>query len=80
MLQKQAIALNFAQGLDTKTDPWQVQFGKFLALDNSIFTTGNRLTKRNGYAELPSLPNDTFAYLTTLNDNLTAFGHVYRGL
>jgi hypothetical protein len=74
MLSKASIPVNFAQGLDTKTDPFQVQLGKFLALDNSVFTTGDRLTKRNGYQELPSLPNDTFSYLTTLNGNLTALG------
>jgi hypothetical protein len=74
VLQKQPIAINFAQGLDTKTDPWQVAIGKYLALDNSVFTKGGQLQKRNGYASLPALPNTSFSYLTTLNDNLTALG------
>jgi hypothetical protein len=39
-LVKQPLAINFAQGLDTKTDPKQVQPGKFLALQNTIFTKG----------------------------------------
>jgi hypothetical protein len=72
---KQAININFAQGLDTKTDPWQVAPGKFLSLENSIFTKGGLLQKRNGYQEFSTLPNDTFSYITTLNDNLTALGY-----
>ena len=74
MIQKQAIAVNFSQGLDTKTDPWQVSVGKFLTLDNSIFTKGGLLQKRNGYSPLPSLPNTSSTYVTTLNGNLTALG------
>lgn len=58
--------------MDTKTDPWQVPAGKFLSLVNSVFTTGGRLTKRNGYQLLTSLSGAS--YLTTLNDNLTAIG------
>ena len=74
MIQKQAINLNFAQGLDTKTDPKQVSLGRFLVLENSIFTKGGLLQKRNGYAELASLPNTSSDLLTTFNGNLTAVG------
>lgn len=74
MIQKQAIPLNFAQGLETKVDPWQVPLGKFLELENSIFTKGGMLQKRNGYGSLASLPNSSSTYLTTLNGNLTAVG------
>lgn len=74
MLQKQAIDISFAQGVDTKTDPKRVQPGKFDKLQNSIFTKGGLLQKRNGYAQLTSLPDDTYSYLTTLNGNLTAIG------
>ena len=28
-LQKNPLNINFSQGLDTKTDPYQVQLGKF---------------------------------------------------
>lgn len=73
MLQKQAVNINFAQGLDTKTDPWQVTLGKFLELENSIFLKGGLLQKRNGYAALPSLVNSA-NYLTTFNGDLTAIG------
>jgi hypothetical protein len=78
-LQKQPVSLNFAQGLDLKTDPYQVQIGKFLTLQNSIFDKANRLTKRNGFANITTISqglniilNNTT--LTTLNDNLLATG------
>lgn len=74
MLQKQAMDVSFAQGLDTKTDPKRVSMGKFLSLQNTIFDKGGLLQKRNGYAQLTSLPNKSYSYLTTLNDNLTAIG------
>lgn len=75
MIPKQNININFAEGLDTKTDPWQVAPNNFLSLQNQVFTTGKRLTKRNGYKKLTTLPNDSSAYITTLNDNLTAVGN-----
>lgn len=83
-LNKQAIDLSFAQGLDQKTDPYRVQLGRFLGLQNSIFQKGGQLTKRNGYGVLaslftatsstPSLVSSPSSYLTTLNNNLTAVG------
>lgn len=74
MLQKQPFAINFAQGLDTKTDPKQVQFGKFLALNNSVYDKAGQLTKRDGYPIITKLPNAEQTTLTTLNDNLLATG------
>lgn len=73
-LQKQPVALNFARGLDLKTDPYQTQLGSFLSLTNSVFTTTGRLTKRSGFANLTNLPNTEQTTLTTLNDNLIATG------
>lgn len=73
-LQKQDLNINFSSGLDLKTDPFQVQAGKFLSLKNTVFDVGGRITKRNGYTPLPSLPDDTSKYLTTFNGNLTAIG------
>jgi hypothetical protein len=78
-LQKQAVSINFLKGLDTKTDPWQVPMGNFLALDNMIFTTGQRLTKRNGYGYLVALP-ESATFLTTFNQNLTAIGSTLQAL
>ncbi|MGD0455915.1 MAG: hypothetical protein ABSB69_20195, partial [Solirubrobacteraceae bacterium] len=74
MIVKQAVPINFFEGLDTKTDPYQVQMGKFLVLQNSVFTKGGLLQKRNGYGPLAALPNAQSVYLTTLNGNLTALG------
>jgi hypothetical protein len=73
-LMKQAVTIDFTQGLQTKSDPYQVPVGQFLALNNSVFTTTGRLTKRNGFASVTSLPNDDQSTLTTLNDNLIATG------
>ena len=73
MIQKQAFHLNFAQGLDTKTDPNQVAFGRFLSLENSIFQKGALLQKRNGYGQLATLPASA-QYVTTFNGDLTAIG------
>lgn len=73
-LQKQPISINFSKGIETKTDKFQVQIGSFLTLVNSVFTTTGRLTKRNGFQNVTSLPNTDQTTLTTLNDNLIATG------
>lgn len=71
MIQKQNVNFNFQNGLDTKTDPWQVQFGKFEELTNAVFQKGGLLQKRNGYQVLNELSG---SYVTTLNGNLIAIG------
>lgn len=68
---KQGVPFNFSGGLDTKTDPYQIDFGDFFALDNTVFTVKKRLTKRNGYGNLPSVSSE---FLTTLRGDLTAIG------
>lgn len=75
MIKKQAVSVNFAQGLDTKTDPKQVQVGKFLSLKNAVFQKGGLLQKRNGFSSLPPLPDITYTYATTFNGDLTAIGN-----
>lgn len=67
------ININFVEGLNTKTDAFQVPVGQFLSLENSIFQKGGLLTKRNGYQLISGAPDNT-AYLTTLNNNLLAIG------
>lgn len=74
MLNKQAVTINFAQGLDQKTDPKQVAVGKMLRLENSVFTKSGLLAKRNGYGALTALPSNDNEVLTTFNGNLTAVG------
>lgn len=73
-LVKQPVPVNFAKGLDTKTDDKQVALGNFLELQNSVFDKLGRLTKRNGFANITTLPNANQTTLTTLNDNLLATG------
>lgn len=73
MLQKQAISINFAKGLDQKTDPKQVQLGNFLALANTVYNIVGQLTKRNGFPKLSNLPHEA-SYLTTFKGDLTAVG------
>ena len=48
-LQKTNVSLSFKQGLDTKTDPKQVVFGKLLNLQNGKFISPTQIKKRNGY-------------------------------
>ena len=71
-MQKQSINLNFQQGLNTKTDPWQLPIGQFQVFNNAVFTTGNLFALRPGYGSLPT-PN-TSNYLCTYNGNLMAIG------
>jgi len=75
-LQKQPVNINFAQGIDTKSDPWQIPIGKFSNLINSVFTKAGRLTKRNGFAPLSST-NLQFdpTFVTTWNGSLIAMAN-----
>ena len=73
-LQKHSVPLSFGQGLDEKSDPFQIPIGKFAKLTNAVFTKEKRLTKRNGYKQLPNLPDTSSSFLTTFNGNLTALG------
>ena len=72
-MNKQAVNVNFAAGLNTKEDPWQIEPGQFLTLQNSIFQKGKLLTKRPGYGLL-SAATPTSTYLTTLAGNLVSIG------
>ena len=73
-LHPQAVPVNFSRGVDTKTDPRQVQLGNFLVLNNAIFTKGGLLQKRNGFGQLTPFPTIGYTTVTTLNGNLTALG------
>lgn len=61
-LQKQEIAVNFTGGMDTKTDPLQLDFGKFLYLQNMVYDDWKRLTKRDGYVAKGSTILSQFTY------------------
>lgn len=73
-LEKQPVNINFSQGLNTKTDPFQLPPGQFLRLQNTVFDVGNLLKKRNGYQEIGTI-NSSYKYLTTFSGNLTAIGN-----
>lgn len=73
-LEKTPVAINFAQGLDTKTDPNQVPAGRFLQLQNTIFTKGGLLQKRSGNLQLGSLPDTSYKYVNTFSNNLVSVG------
>lgn len=73
-LQKQGYNFNFGRGLDRKTDPFQVEAGRFLLLENSTFKDGVSLSKRNGFADVTTLPVTTQSKLTTYNDSLVSTG------
>ncbi len=70
----QNVNFNFSQGLNTKTDPWQLPIGQFDMLQNSIFQKGGLLQKRPGYSALAQLAPNQY-YLTTLNNNLVAINN-----
>lgn len=53
-LQKGILPIDLGQGVDTKTDPKMVIKGNLLLLENGIFTNPKRISKRNGYTELPT--------------------------
>lgn len=78
--EKQSVPINFSGGLDTKTDPWQVGPIDFLVMNNSVFTTGGRLTKRNGFAGLGTVinPTDPFVFsYSNLGSNLSSATKVF---
>src|SRR3954462_5330863 len=77
-IQKQNLQLNFSQGLDTKTDPFQVKPGKMELLQNTIFDKIGRFAKRNGHAALPLLPDTSFTDINTYAGNLIAVGNSFQ--
>ncbi len=52
MPEKTTIDIPFAGGIDTKTDPFQVQSGKLLSLQNGIFLQTGLIQRRWGYTAL----------------------------
>lgn len=74
-LQKQNVDISFAQGLDLKADPFRIEAGKFLALENSVFTKTGLLQKRTGFPKLTDIPTGINSTLTTFNGDLTSIGN-----
>lgn len=76
-LLKDTLDISFAKGLDTKSDPFRVAPGNFLALSNTVFNKIGQLTKRNGFQRLPALNDSSITTLTTFNSALTAIGESF---
>jgi hypothetical protein len=51
-LQTQLIDIPISGGIDTKSDPKQVQIGSNLKLENMVMQQTGQVSKRNGYTEL----------------------------
>jgi hypothetical protein len=71
-LQRTQITIPFVQGIDRKTDEFQIPIGKFQSLDNSVFDTLGMMKKRNGFGVVCSLSDTNF--LTTFKNNLLGVG------
>ena len=65
-LERQTVPVPFAAGFDTKTDPKQLPLGKLSILENGVFSSLQRIQKRNGFASVGSG--------LTAGSVLTAFG------
>lgn len=76
-LQKQGVAVNFSQGVDTGTDVKQLPIGKFERLVNSVFDKLGRLTKRNGFGYIGSV-GSVSSQLMTYRNSLMAVGSGLR--
>jgi len=72
-MNKIPVTINFAAGLDLKTDPFQLQPGKFLSLQNSIFTKQGLMQKRNGYDLITTASGSST--VTTFSGNLVIMGN-----
>lgn len=73
-IQKETLPINFAKGVDQKSDPWQVSPDRFQALQNTVFNKIGLLTKRNGFGLLSTVTDSTVASIKTYQENLTAIG------
>lgn len=72
-LQWNTVPMPFAQGLDTKSDPKQVQLGRLLELENGVFTQPGAIAKRHGYDVLSASVEGSATPLTKAA-GLAAFG------
>lgn len=70
-LDKQNISISFAQGVDLKTDEFQVIPGKFLTLENAVLTSSKAFTKRFGYIPLSAPPETNITLISPYKQELT---------
>lgn len=74
MLSKQSLNINFASGLNTKADAYQVPAGQFLSLNNAVFDELGALKKRNGFGSYSFSPGNANLFLSTYDQSLVALG------
>jgi hypothetical protein len=72
-LSPQMISVPFGGGVDTKTDPKQVQGGRVLELVNAQFKKTGELTKRNGFVATTAPPFFGTGALANLSSELLFF-------
>ena len=70
-LQRQSISIPISQGVDTKTDPFQVEIGKALVLENARFQKVGKLSKRFGLVSLTTSSNDGLFVSASKNSLIT---------
>lgn len=58
-LQKTTQNFPLVQGIDTKTDPFQLNIGQLSTLENGVFTNTKEIRKRNGYSPFPTTIEST---------------------
>lgn len=73
-LDKQLINYPFSKGLDTKTDPKQVQPTSLILIQNGTYQTLDEIRKRNGYSKIGSQLS------AHVGNALTAFKNTLIGL
>lgn len=74
----QTVKFGFGDGVDTKTDPWQVPVGKFLSLENMVYSKSQALTKRNGLAStvIPAVSGNN--QVAAFNNGLVSIGGSFQ--
>lgn len=71
MIQEQVVPIAFSAGVDTKTDSKSVVPGKYIRLENGVFTKPGQIAKRNGYTALGTSISDS----TTLTSAQMTHGY-----
>jgi hypothetical protein len=80
MLQKQALPINFAGGMNTKVDDKQLDIGQLYSITNGVYSSPKQIKKRNGYNAYNNYDVDgtqipTPESLAAFNNELVAFGN-----
>lgn len=74
----QTVKFGFGGGADTKTDPWQVPAGKFLSIENMIYSKTGALVKRYGLSSaiIPAVSGNN--QVATNGNGLVSLGATFQ--